>query len=487
MYFINYINHKRILSLACVSLLLLSACQQEELSKETPYSYDISTQRSIHIAEALKDRLDKEGVQSQVVPMNKGDAIWYHVVTTPRKTLELARQDSIQVSKLFPKLETSAILFQKVVASMDSARGKEIGEIERVEHLVAKISPSADSVVRFTPYLPDFELIRMNLFSTYANSSGNRSVYGTSDITIDFPRGVVKDRVAAVSSAFSEAVLLDPLLRELMTLHTIKLASPAPLTDSLVSEWADRILATGAYQDEQKTDFLASGNKSWKGYIVRFKDGDKVRSYVLASDGKEWVMFLQSSSDRIEEFKAIIADAGRDSDGADGYSEFHNSFATLPSNTAEGDEFLGMTFQKLGASYAREKGYANWAKAYVGHLSMKAYYRNPRKGIWTYGIFDIINSERNQGIREMYEASLGNKQMEQEVSVYGTKAYMIKLGLFGYALPFPLEVNFTNGRYICMVDNSLQSRLDSIDLVDRANRIQLNSPGGYKDQGAGAI
>ena len=45
---------------------------------------------------------------------------------------------------------------------------------------------------------------------------------------------------------------------------------------------------------------------------------------------------------------------------------------------------------------------------------------------------------------------------------------------------WPNEVNFRQGRYVCMVNNAFQvGRLETEGLIARANSLQLQSAGGY--------
>jgi len=192
---------------------------------------------------------------------------------------------------------------------------------------------------------------------------------------------------------------------------------------------------------------------------------DYVRTYlILVNKDGEFVVFSQSTHKTDGEILSYLEDFGK-SKGMLAYNEFHNTFFTIPKCLEEGDVFLGFSSSVLGNSYARSKGYVNWAKAMVGHSESSAnFYNTKTKTEWFSSSFDLITSSKKDYIYgDMYSnAKFGGKY---PVKVLDRDGYYVNDPYDGYN-----EINFsTNGRHVLAVDGY---RMSKSQLLKRAVKFQ---------------
>jgi hypothetical protein len=161
------------------------------------------------------------------------------------------------------------------------------------------------------------------------------------------------------------------------------------------------------------------------------------------------------------------------SSGMINYNNFYNSFFTIPKCLEEGDEFIGFSSEVLTNSYAKSKGYTNWATAMVGHTVSKAMFFNSIKKMqWDCAGFDLLTPEKRENI---YQGMYANRSSSGKVrlDVKGQLGYYVSASLFGRTIL--KEHNFsTNGRHIMAIDCQ-SCRKD--EFLARAKKFQT----GYDD------
>ncbi len=139
-----------------------------------------------------------------------------------------------------------------------------------------------------------------------------------------------------------------------------------------------------------------------------------------------------------------------------------------------------MNLERLGRSYAKAKGYEEWAKRCVGHWNFSAFFHHEEKGNWSYGLFDLLTGRAAGTNYSMYS----NRQTGlTAVQVYGKDGWLVKEQRYNRRkyrnYYWPSEVNFAQGRYACMVNNAEHGYLDQDGLLLRAQSLQLEVAGGY--------
>ncbi|MDZ7311427.1 MAG: hypothetical protein ONB45_09110 [candidate division KSB1 bacterium] len=89
----------------------------------------------------------------------------------------------------------------------------------------------------------------------------------------------------------------------------------------------------------------------------------------------------------------------------------------------ENDVFVGFYIDKLDWSYAKDKNYEQWAKEYVGHWAAHGLFYDKKKGLWSYGIFDLLTDEKVAYTEELY--SKKTSEGKQPIKVYGKDGFFI--------------------------------------------------------------
>ena len=179
----------------------------------------------------------------------------------------------------------------------------------------------------------------------------------------------------------------------------------------------------------------------------------------------------QSTKNKDGEMFDFIESIGL-SDGLVMYDEFYNSFYTISDEMNAKESFLGYYMEKLTWSYAKEKGYAKWAKKMVGHWQSSMLFENKDKGVWGYSIFDLLSDKQGQLIyNELYRGGLDKECLR---TIYGTQGAAIRDGWGDLT-----EINYGYGRYVVAL--TPYGVFSERDLINRAEEIQLEM-GGYKEK-----
>lgn len=292
--------------------------------------------------------------------------------------------------------------------------------------------------------------------------------------------------------AFAEVIYQDNLYGDRVTVDIGKLLPPTKPTRQrgafwqepsrqafeIANSYAERILNTGEYLQEEKAEISVQSYTLLQGYKVMIepKAGYVRTYYILVDPTLSYVLFCQSTDKTEEELISLLTQVGA-AEGLFNYDEFYNTFYTIPERLVDGDLFLGFTIDKIQPSYAVNKGNANWAKECVGHWSANGYFYHAKKGLWTYGLFDLLTSEAESYMYDMYtrDATEGKSGIQVQ-GVQGTKVTTTEFDWDTFETYSRVtEINFGTGRYVCMVDNSEGSWLNTHDLVARAEALQLSS------------
>ena len=482
--------------MGCLGMLLLGtlvtgvgiwhvAGQTPEFGEDHPHAVQVSEVRSIHHARQMQERLEVMGVQTEVVAVRDEDGagLWY-------KLLAGATDDGGEVRQTRQQLESAHQLVGLELVNWHSIASQVIdrellGTAEQAQVLANPPQVGSDvvEVVQRYPYSNVFNVERLTVYlspedpeMTWRYSSFHE-VVGS-----DLPRGTSRVQILRQTLAWSEAILTDNLYGDRVTLNVLKLKPDHGIEGDIADHYSERILDTGRYATERVEPFEVHGTERLVGNKVTIEPrSGHFRVYVILVDPTaRWVYFSQSTEKSDTELKEVLALIGR-SNGMFEYSEFYNTFHTVPDVREAGDDFLGFNMDRLRSAYARNKGNKQWAKQCVGHWSANGFFYNGETGPWSFGIFDLLTSEAAEATHDLYGATTtGPKPIE----VYGTSGWAVseqrwnKRTYKTYA--WPSEVNFRQGRYICMVNNTQESGwLKQDGLVARANSMQLESAGGY--------
>lgn len=491
--------------LIVVAFSAFAGCQKEhEFSEERPLAIEVTWVRSLYHAENIRERLNDKGLPAYVVATD--DTVeggqWYRILVG-------AERDSSELAKLTEELRTKHRLDSLNVldfrhtkdnlaeTTLDEARSKEKRKIEAESPKVPQ--PVYDVITKF-PESKMFFVEQMYVFNAPANPAEETMFSGVADMSMDLPRGIDTGLLLNACSAFAEVIYRDNIYQDRVTLDILKLKPDHGLTrqadasalspgafdrtpgDGLSDHFAQRILDTGEYATEEQTDIAVDAFRKLQGrkVVIEPRTG-YLRTYlVLVDEAAEYVIFCQSTEKSEEELLAILQQVGQ-GEGMLGYEEFYNTFFTLPSQPLGDDVFLCFYIDKLGWDYAAQKGYAAWAKEYVGHWAAHAvFYNIPQRGLWTYGLFDLLTAETVAHSEELYAKE--ESDTKERVRVYGVDGFFISRWHLdwnrGELYRQPREVNFPKDRYVCMVDNHGRTRLNKDELIARAERFQFQK-GGY--------
>jgi hypothetical protein len=243
---------------------------------------------------------------------------------------------------------------------------------------------------------------------------------------------------------------------------------------ALALEFSEDILNSGEYANESIKEIKISAFKLLTGYKVGFTTKKGIyRSYLVLSDTDcQYLIIAQSVDKNEEEIQEILSEVGK-SKGLNDYDEFYNNFYVLPSDPEYDDIFLGYTINKLGWSYARQKGYSNWSKAMVGHWNVNGYFWNREKGLWTLALFDLLTpSSQSHIYGKLYSGQ--QSYNKTQTNVYGVNGYFVNTEFYRYS---NLELNFGIRRYVYAINSE---NLNRKDMLNRSEKMQFKK-GGYKN------
>ena len=464
----------------------------EKFSKEKPYAIQISKERSYYQAEKLTKRLLDMGLDAYIVQNN--DSVedigeWYYILCG-----NIANKDSAKIiskrirGKIKLKSEKLKIStysnFKNAEIDIDSLKSLETKRIGTNKPGIKK------DIFQVLNKFPESNLLYVqsaSVINTPKNIDNKKGFGHVYSMKMDLPRGIKKKLLLEKTTAFTEVIYKDNLYGDRVTIEIGKLRKSGPILNKaaflnisnnenfkIAEEYADLILETGDYLFEEKKQIEVDSYTKLYGYKVTIETKkDHFRTYLILVDASnQYIIFSQSTDKTEEDLFVILSEIGK-GEGLLNYDEFYNVFYTIPEQLIENDIFVGFTINKLDFSYAKAKGNAKWAKAYVGHWAATGYFYNEKKGLWSYGLFDVLTSDKRGNIDKLY----ATETETETIDVYGVKGHIVyrrkfnsKTWQFYKAL---WEINFGIGRYACMVDNSSKSWLNKAELLERAEALQF--------------
>ena len=455
----------------------------ETFSESSPYTIEIKKERSYFQAEKIANRLTKMGLGGYVIPQESENGTWYKVVSG-------ALTDSAAVEAYMAKLDTCFSIKDVAVvdyAQLDTAARipvirDSIQERHRISANRPDIPKCITEVIEKFPESDMFYLSSIGMLTL--TKEGIKRAEGHN---VDMPRGVSLSFLKSKGcQSIASVIYKDNIYGDNVTLQVVRCKDTTQVIKAsimpsftaqnesavyLCSEIADKILDTGVYEEEIKTPFEKQAYQKLSGFVASFITKNTKRSYYIFTDeAGEYIYMAQSTKNKDDEMFEFIGEIGK-SEGLVMYDEFYNSFYTVSDKMEDHEEFLGYYMEKLTWSYAKNRGYAAWAKKMVGHWQSSLVFNNEEKGCWSYAIFDLLSD--TQGMHIYNVLYRGNIDKDYLRTIYGTQGAAIR-DFWGDLT----EINFGYGRYVvALTPIGVYSERD---LIKRAEDLQLKI-GGYTD------
>jgi hypothetical protein len=479
-----------------LGIFLLFGCGNKEriiekFSPEKPYAVEIKKERSFYQANKLSKRLLQMGLDAYIIQNSdsiEDDGEWYYILCGNIENLDSAKNIRERIAINY-KLQSQNLKivaysnFRNAELNLDSIKQK---ETKRITSNKPDVKKDIFDVLEKFPESNVLFVKSATVFNTPHNLENKKGFDHVYSMKMDLPRGIKKKLLIKNTTAFSEVIYKDNLYEDRVTIGIGKIrTAKAPYNTAsfintsnnesydIAEEYADLILETGEYLFEEKKEIVIESYTKLYGYQVTIETKrDYFRTYLILVDASnQYIIFSQSTDKSEKELVQILSDVGK-GEGLLNYDEFYNVFSTIPEKLADNDEFIGFTIDKIGWSYAQEKGYSNWAKLYVGHWAANGYFYNSKKGLWSYGLFDILTQSKRDYISNIY----ANTSRAQRIDVGGVRGHIIynreysqKWGFYNKLE----EINFGIGRYTAMVDNTNNSWLNKDELKERAEALQF--------------
>jgi len=464
---------------------LFFACdsKEEPFNADKPYAIEITKERSLYQAEKLRDRLKDMGISTYIAKNTSNEDSsdeWFHILTGAEKKLEDVQDLRKKLSEKFNFKETKIIPYEDFKNANFDIKPLEKLELKRVNAQKPNVPETIYEVADKFPESNALHInkaIVINTPSDTANFKGYAPIY---DISIDLPRGINKNLILKRTVSFIETIYSDNIYGDRVTIDIGKLRSKNLEMTSweITEEYADLILNTGNYNFEEKKEIELNAWQKLIGHKVTIETKqDNFKTYlILLSTDREYLIFSQSTDKSLAELEKILKTIGK-GQGLTSYDEFYNTFFTLPKNMVDDDFFIGFALNRLDWNYAAQKGYTQWSKLYVGHWTAKGYFYNNNKGIWTYGIFDLLTKEKNKLGQELYEKETANRSNDvipQQIGdINGFAVYENKFNWNTYKSYKKInEINWIVNRYVSMINNTENSWFSKEELLKRAESLQ---------------
>ncbi len=469
----------------------ITACHNkpvETFNETKPLTLEITKERSYYQADRIVKRLSKMGLEAYILEEKTDAGEWYRVMSGALADSVAAEAYGQKLDSLF-HLKTTAVVNYADLDSTSRIPVKK--EAVREKHRIDVNPPSVPMCIgQIAEKYPDNLMFNLKKIGLLVLT--DKGIAAAESSKLDMPRGIklsfLKNRRC---EAISAVIYEDNLYGDQVTLHVIKcqkdknvqVASVVPTANKhnvyaleLCSDICDMILNTGNYMDELKEGFKAKAYTKLSGYKVSFEDKGKKRTYyVFTDEAGDYIYMAQTTKTDESELLDFIKEIGL-SEGLADYDEFYNTFYTIPDNPIDEDIFLGYYVDRLTWSYAKSKGYANWAKRMVGHMDVRCYFYNSNKGTWHFELFDLLTENAEKEIyNRLYRKNL-NAQYKR--TIYGEEGAAIYDYSWwsGYTLT---EVNLGFDRYVAAVTGS--SSFSERDLIRRMESLQFVK-GGYARQ-----
>ncbi len=486
---LNIYHMKRLLFLLVP--LFLIACNREPkvdtFNEEKPLTLEITKERSYYQADRIVKRLAKMGLGAYILEENTDAGQWYRVMSGAMADSAQAEAYTHRIDSLFHLKPKAIVNYTK----LDSACRVPVKKsVVKERHRIAANPPAVpmaiSQIARRYPENVMFNLQKIGLLVL-----NDKAISTADNSKLDMPRGVklsyLKNKECL---AISAVIYEDNLYGDRVTLHVIRckdanqpqvaslFPTPSEHNDyalALCSDLCDMILNTGNYADEEKDGFEADAYSHLSGYKASFREKGKKRTYyVFTDEAGEYIYMAQTTKEDETELLDFIAEIGK-GNGLDEYDEYYNTFYTIPDNPIDEDTFLGYYVDRLTWSYARSKGYANWAKRMVGHMEVVCYFYNESKGTWYFSLFDLLTDKAE---RQIYD-NLYRKNLESNArrTIYGEQGAAIYTLDWWSGYRKLVEVNLGFDRYVAAISGT--TSFSERDLISRLESLQFTQ-GGYQ-------
>ncbi len=480
-----------------LSTAILFSCgnKVKQFSESEPYAVELARVRSYYHAQKIENRLQKMEIPAYMIlladEMDESSK-WYVLLTG-------AEKDTIEASKLKVELNIQHQLKKLQVLNYNSVKKyllplerKKIDEVENIEASKPDLPENIYELVEKFPKSDLFNVENVALFNFPDAAVPRRFLQNFYNARLDLPRGISKSIVASKSEAFAEVIYKDNLYGDRVTVDVLKLAANHGIdekprarliqnagneenfqADLIAWYFASLILNTGNYLTEDYEKIVVNSYTLLYGYkVVIEPKRDYLRTYMILVDMVGgFVIFSQSTDKSDQEILDYLAGFGVTKGMLD-YSEFHNTFFTIPKCLEKDDVFLGYSSEVLTNAYAESKGYEDWAKAMVGHPVSTAHFYNKKfRDIWDCSAFDLITSAKKDYIyNDMYRNK--NYSGREAIKVNESNGFFVRTW-------FQNEVNFaTSGRHVFAV-NSIS--MNKTALLKRAEKFQTGEAFPGKD------
>lgn len=482
---------KKILGIL-IAAVMLAGCGKKAVdtfNEKKPLTLEITKERSYYQADRIVKRLSKMGLESYILEEKTDAGEWYRVVSG-------ALADSVEVENYAQQLDSFFHLKPTAVvnyAELDSTSRVPVKkEVVKEKHRIAANPPAVPMEIgQIVGKYPDNLMFNLKKIGLLVLTD---KAIGAADFNIlDMPRGVKPHFLKQKGcQALSSVIYEDNLYGDRVTLHVVKCKTeskvqaaafvPTPTEHNeyaleLCSDLCDMILNTGSYQDEVKEGFEAKAYTKLTGYKVSFVEKGKQRTYyVFTDEAGEYIYMAQTTKVDDSELLEFIKEIGK-GDGLAEYDEFYNTFYTIPDDPIDDDVFLGYYVDRLTWSYAKSKGYSNWSKRMVGHMSVTCSFYNIRKGVWGFQLFDLLTDNAEKQIyNNLYRKNLDS---DAKRTIYGEQGAAIYRYDWWYGEYELVEVNLGFDRYVVAISGS--DYFTERDLIQRLEALQFTQ-GGYNNQ-----
>lgn len=480
---------KKIITLFVVAIVLIACGKKpvETFNESKPLTLEITKERSYYQADRIVKRLSKMGLDAYILEEKTDAGEWYRVMSGALADSSAVAVYTQELDSFFHLKPTAVVNY----AELDSASRVPIKkEVVKEKHRIAANPPAVPMEIgQIAEKYPDNLMFNLKKIGLLVLTD---KAIGSADYNIlDMPRGVKLSFLKQKGcQALSSVIYEDNLYGDRVTLHVVKCKAeekvqaaafvPTPTEHNefalqLCSDLCDMILNTGTYQDEVKEGFEAKAYTRLTGYKVSFKEKGKKRTYyVFTDEAGDYIYMAQTTKVDDKELLDFIKEIGK-GDGLVEYDEFYNTFYTIPDDPIDDDVFLGYYVDRLTWSYAKSKGYANWAKRMVGHMSVTCGFYNSRKGVWSFQLFDLLTDNAEKQIyNNLYRKNLDSDFRRTIYGEQGAAIYHYDWWYEEYELQ---EVNLGFDRYVVAITGT--DYFTERDLIRRLESLQFTQ-GGYK-------
>ena len=458
-----------------------------EFNEQNKFGVLLSKVRSAKHSKIIHERVRDMEISSTVVAIQdtEDDGYWYQIIVGSSDNFDEIVQIREQLEQDFGFEDLSIVNFDEISHLISEAAKSTSTEVEKIDADEPDIPSVAFETIKEFPFTNFFFVQRLTLY--VSPKLGEKSHHSSMKkvVSNDLPRGISRSSLLKQTQAFAEAVFVDNIYDDSVTINILKMhpRSELDIEGNVLEYFAQKILDTGRYRTELTEDFVMENKPSWRGVKVTIEPkSNYFRKYILIQDTEsDWVYFSQSTKKTDEDMKKILRQIGQ-SNGLLQYDEFYNTFYTLPASLSPEDEFQGFDMSRIRSSYAKGKGYRLWAKRCVGHWRSTGFFYHDEKGPWSYGLFDLLSK---QNVDKTYNLYVNDGYSKTKIDVFGTIGRYVLEDRWSKrkykTYKWPLEINFPQQRYLCMINNaSDRGYLKKDMLLERANSLQLQSRGGYQ-------